>query len=237
MLFEAAAALEPWNRGALLGMADLDLRSARYEEGLEHARRALQLDTYDAGANFMAGNLYRALGREVDAREAFGWAARAVAFRTAANVRLAEIMTGAGEWGEAGRYARLALDFDRNSVPAWQLLAVLGRLSGDPAAAREAHDALLEIDPLHHFVLAERYLADATADNAAALTAAMQSEYPDQSLLELAVGYAGWGLDEDAMSVLDVAANASGGGPGRSWPAEARVQGLAKSHGWAPRCR
>ncbi len=214
-LFEAAAALEPWNRGALLGMADLDLRSARYEEGLEHARRALQLDTYDAAANFMAGNLYRALGRDVDAREAFGWAARAVAFRTAANVRLAEIMTGAGEWGEAGRYARMALDFDRNSVPAWQLLAVLGRLSGDPAAAREAHDALLEIDPLHHFVLAERYLADATADNAAALTAAMQSEYPDQSLLELAVGYAGWGLDEDAMSVLDVAANARWG---RSWP-------------------
>ena len=163
----------------------------------------------------MAGNLYRALGREVDAREAFGWAARSVAFRSAANVRLAEIMTGAGQWGEAMRYARLALDFDRNSVPAWQLLAVLGRLSGDPAAAREARDALLVIDPLHHFVLAERYLADPTADNAAALTAAMRSEYPDQSLLELAVGYAGWGLDEDAMSVLDVAANATWG---RSWP-------------------
>ncbi|MDE2981470.1 MAG: DUF5107 domain-containing protein [Gemmatimonadota bacterium] len=214
-LYEAAAALEPWNRGALLGLADLDLRSARYEEGLEHARRALQLDTYDAAANFMAGNLYRALGRDVDAREAFGWAARAVAFRTASYVRLAEIMTGAGEWGEAMRYADLALDFDRNSVPAWQLIAALGRLSGDAAAVREAHDALLEIDPLHHFVLAERYLADPTAADAAALTGAMYSEYPDQSLLELAVAYAGWGLRDDAISVLDVAASAAWE---RSWP-------------------
>ena len=218
-LFDAAAALEPWNRGALLGLADLDLRSARYEEGLEHARRALQLDTYDAEANFMAGNLYRALGRDVDARDAFGWAARAVAFRTASYVRLAEIMTGAGEWGEATRYARLALDFDRHSVPAWQLLAALGRRSGDAGAVREAHDALLGIDPLHHFVLAERYLADRTADNAAALTGAMRSEYPDQSLLELAVTYAGRGLHGDAISVLDVAAKARWERP---WPQLAR---------------
>ncbi len=206
-LFEAAAALEPWNRGVLLGLADLDLRSGRYEEGLVHARRALQLDTYDAAANFMAGNLYRALGRDVDAREAFGWAARAVAFRAASYVRLAEIMTGAGEWGEARRYAELALDFDRNSVPAWQLVATLGRLSGDGALAREALGALLAIDPLHHFVLAERYLADRGADAAAALTGAMTSEYPDQSLLELAVGYANLGLDDDAIAVLDLAAD------------------------------
>ncbi|MYB97125.1 MAG: DUF5107 domain-containing protein, partial [Gemmatimonadetes bacterium] len=95
-LFEEAAGQEPWNRGALLGLADLALRSARYEEGLEHARRALQLDTYDAAANFVAGNLYRALGRDMDARDAFGWSARAVAFRAASYVRLGEVMVGAG---------------------------------------------------------------------------------------------------------------------------------------------
>ena len=98
-LFEAAAAEEPWNRGALLGLAELALRSARYEDGLEHARRALQLDTYDAAANFMAGNLYRALGRDADARDAYGWSARAVAFRAASYIQLAEIMTGAGSGG------------------------------------------------------------------------------------------------------------------------------------------
>ena len=204
-LFEEAADAEPWNRGALLGLADLALRSARYEEGLEHARRALQLDTYDAAANFMAGNLYRALGRDTDARDAFGWSARAVGYRAASYVRLAEIMIGAGKWGEAKRYADLARDFDRNSVPAWQLLAIHGRRTGDAAGAGRAREALLEIDPLNHFVLAERYLSEPTAENAAGLTGALRSEYPEQSLLELAVGYANLALDDDAVDILNVA--------------------------------
>ena len=213
VLFEEAAGVEPWNRGALLGLADLALRSARYEEGLEHARRALQLDTYDAAANFVAGNLYRALGRDTDAREAFGWSARAVAFRAASYIRLAEIAIGAGEWGEGKRYAGLALDFDRHSVRAWQLLAITGRLSGDRDGAERAFRALLEIDPLHHFVPAERYLAAPTRENATTLLGAMRSEYPDQTLLELAVGYAGLGLDEDALSILDIATNGRGAPP------------------------
>ena len=74
-LYERVADAEPWNREALLGLGALALRSARYEEGLAHARRALQLDTYDPEANFLAGNLYRALGRRADALDSFGWAA------------------------------------------------------------------------------------------------------------------------------------------------------------------
>ncbi len=214
-LFEEALVEEPWNREALLGLADLALRSARYEDGLLLARRALQLDTYDAAANFVAGNLYRALGRDADARDAFGWSARSVAFRAASYVRLGEIMVGTGRWGEAERYAELALDFDRNSVPAWELLAIAGRRSGDRVGAEQALAALLDIDPLHHFVAAERYLSRPTAGNAAALTGAMKSEYPDQTLLELAVGYAGRGLDSDALSVLNVAATGSGEPPPR----------------------
>ena len=216
-LFEEASVEEPWNRGALLGLGALALRSARYEKGLEYANRALQLDTYDAEANFLAGNLYRAMGHSADARDAFGWAARSVAFRTAAYIQLAEIMSGAGAWGEAKRYAELALDFDRNSVPAWQLLAINGRRSGDGAGARRAHAALLEVDPLHHFVLAERYLAEPGAENAAMLTGALRSEYPDQSLLELAVSYANRGLDNDALSLLDVAKSRHDGPLVRAW--------------------
>ena len=198
-LFEEAVAAEPWNRGALLGLAALDLRSARYEEGLRWANRALQLDAYDARANFLAGNLHRALGRVADARDAFGWAARSVAYRAAAYIQLAEIMTGAREWEEARRYAELALDFDRNSVPALQLLAINGRATGDDAAARRALARLLEIDPLHHFVRAEWWLG---GGDAAPLVAALRSEYPGQTLLELAVDYAGRGMTEDAVAVL-----------------------------------
>ena len=77
-LYEPGArgrAVEP---GGIAGSRHAGLRSARHEEGLAHARRALQLDTYDPEANFLAGNLYLALGRRADALDSFGWAARSV---------------------------------------------------------------------------------------------------------------------------------------------------------------
>ena len=234
-LFAAAAATEPWNRGALLGLAALELRSARYEEGLGYAHRALQLDAYDPHANFLAGTLYRALGLVADARDAFGWSARSVSFRAASYIQLAEIMTGAGEWGEAKRYANLAVDFDRNSVPAWQLLAINGRVTGDEAGAREAQMRLLEIDPLHHFVLAERFLGEVGGDapeaaggppgfaarpEAAPLTATLRSEYPEQTLLELAVSYADRGRTGGALVLLEQLVGEAPAGPvAQAWTA------------------
>ena len=203
--FQQAADDDPWNRNVLLGLAELALRSARYEEGLAHARRALQLDTYDPKANFLAGNLYSALGRTADARDAFGWSARSMAFRAASYARLAEVATAAGAWDEAKRYAELALDFDRHSVPAWQVLAIRGRTTADHAAATHARARLLEIDPLHHFVLAEEYLAVRSAVAERRFRAALRSEYPGQTVLELAVGYVNRGLPEDALALLELA--------------------------------
>ncbi len=215
-MFEAVLDREPWNRDALLGLAELALRSGRYEDGLGHVNRALQLDTYDPKANFIAGNLYLEVGQVSDARDAFGLSARSVAYRAASYVRLAEVMIAAGEWAEAKRYAELARDFDRHSIPAWQLLALWGRRSASAAAgadgaapqtraAAQARAALLEIDPLHHFVFAEAYLADRSPTPARRLLNALRSEYPDQSLLELAVGYANRGLADDALALLELA--------------------------------
>ncbi|MDE2783544.1 MAG: DUF5107 domain-containing protein [Gemmatimonadota bacterium] len=221
-LYEEAAALEPWNRGVLLGLGGLALRSARYEDGLSYAKRALQLDTYDAEANFLAGNLYRALDMEADARDAFGWAARSVAFRAAAYVQLAEIMAGAGEWDEAERYAELAIESDRYSVPGWQLLAVAGRRTGDGASAERARSEFLGIDPLHHFVLSERYLAGPGSGSQGALIEGMRSEYPGQSLVELAIGYANLGLEDDALALLDLADELGGGPLSTAWRAHLR---------------
>ncbi|MGW8265851.1 MAG: DUF5107 domain-containing protein [Longimicrobiales bacterium] len=230
-LLDAAIAGEPWNRGALLGLAALDLRAGIPDRGLERVNRALQLDAYDAEANFLAGNLYRALQRPADARDAFGWAARSTAYRSAAYAQLAEILLGLGEWSESARYARLAIDFDRYSVPAWQALALIGRNTGDGRMAMEARDRLFAIDPLHHFVRAEEYLADHRRGISSAggrgaesgdptpltgmdrrsksLTGSLGGEYPEQTLLELAIHYANLGLREDALALLELAETAT----------------------------
>jgi len=269
-LFEDALAEEPWKSEALLGMADLSYRRGLFAEGLEYVNRALQLDAYDARANFLAGILYRALCRPADARDAFGWAARSTGFRSAAYVQLAELKVieadSQGWWrlatraraagadvdpeqfesgmpegvpppGRAGpealRYTRLALDADRQNLRAWQILAIIGRRTGDPALIQEARGELLALDPLHHFVEAERYLStqgeeaspgdEALRDEKPARTAlgAFGGEYPDQALLELAIGYANLAMDADALLLLGLAAGGGfGAGPlERAWGA------------------
>ncbi|WP_419161296.1 DUF5107 domain-containing protein [Candidatus Palauibacter sp.] len=227
-LYERAVAAEPWNREALLGLGALALRSARHEEGLAHARRALQLDTYDPEANFLAGNLYLALGRRADALDAFGWASRSVAYRAAARIRLADLALDAGDLAEARRHGALALDHDRGSIPAREVLAIAARLEGDEPGAERVLAELLELDPLNHFVLAERYLAARAAGSegeeaadveATRLTASMRSEYPGQTLLELAVGYANRGRPGDAARLLELADEVGGGPVAAAWRA------------------
>lgn len=230
-LFAEALEVEPWNRDALLGMADLSARSASYEAGLVYVGRALQLDAYDSEANFLAGVLYRALDRTADARDAFGWAARSVAYRSAAYVQLSELMIRGGNGSEAERYARLAIDYDRTSVPAWSALAVIGRRNGDRALAVEGIEELLALDPLNHLARAEQYLSSTAGsdaagrgssedeEEAAVLLRWLGGEYPDQSLLELAVGYANLGLLDDARAILALPVEPMPGAVHTAWAA------------------
>jgi tetratricopeptide (TPR) repeat protein len=204
-MLDAALKASPWHRGALLALGDLEFRRARYTDGLAHVHRALRLDTYDAEANFMAGNLYRALGKTADAREAFGWAARSMAYRSAANVQLAELALMRNDLAEGTRYARIALDFNRLNLSAWQILAMCGRKNGDNVLAREAATQLLDLDPLHHFGRAEAYLAVPSDETRAALFDGLRSEFPDQTVLEIAIGYANRGQAIDAITLLDAA--------------------------------
>jgi tetratricopeptide (TPR) repeat protein len=202
---------EPWNREALLGVAELRYRSGNLEEGLGLVNQALQLDAYDARANFLAGTHYRALGRTADARDAFGWATRSTAFRSGAYAQLAEMQVESGDWSEATRYAWMALDYDRYNVRAWEALAVIGRKSGSPALATEALEALLALDPLHHFAKSEAFLTTPTPTSRRAFLNALGGEFPDQTLLELAIGYVRLGLKKDASSLLKTGSSAGFG--------------------------
>jgi tetratricopeptide (TPR) repeat protein len=218
-LLTSALDAEPWNREALLASGDLAYRRGLYAEGLDHVNRALQLDAYDAQANFQAGTLYRALARTADARDAFGWAARSTGFRSAAYAQLAEIMIGQGSFAEAARYSRLAVDYDRYSVPGWRALAVASRLGGDAALAARAMDELATLDPLGHAALAEAHLGRRTAESARALAGSLGGEYPDQTLLELVVWYAGLGRTDDARALLDMPGGPAAGAEAQAWRA------------------
>ncbi len=216
---ESVLVEEPWNRDALLGLADLEYRRARFEAGLAHVDRALQLDAYDAGVNFTAGNLHRALGDATSAIEAYGWAARSMAFRSVSYVQLAELMLVGADRVEAERYARLAIDYDRYSLPARQVLALVARERADTVLAEEIRSGLLEIDPLHHFAAAEAYLAEPTPTSAEMLLDGLRGEYPEQVLLELAIDYLRRGAIPDARAVVELAQRRSANPLLRAWGA------------------
>jgi len=202
-MLESALSKSPWHRGALLALGDLEYRRARYHEGLAHVVRALRMDAYDSEANFIAGNLYRALGQTADARDAFGWAARSMTYRSAANVQLAELALIRADVAEAERYARIALDYNRLNLSAWEIVMLVARKTGRATQVSASSTQLLELDPLNHFVRAEAYLARPGAATLKAFIDGLRSEFPDQSVLELAIGYANRGQTADAIRLLE----------------------------------
>ncbi|MFT4604161.1 MAG: tetratricopeptide (TPR) repeat protein, partial [Rhodothermales bacterium] len=204
---------EPWHRDALVLSADLDYRAGLFDEGLERIERVRQLNAYDPQANFVAGNLYRAAGSVVDAKEAFGWAARSMAFRSAAYTQLADIALLESDWQEAEHYASLALDYDRINLQALHARAIAARHL-DQAESWTAHvKQMLSIDPLNHAARAESFLRVNSGSDGGAGSAreadrfmkSMRSEFPDQTLLEVAIGYANRGFTEDAARLLRTA--------------------------------
>ncbi len=192
---------EPWRRDGLLGMAGLEFQAARYDLALQYITRALRLDAYDAKTNFLAGNIYRALGRTNDARDSFGWAARSMGYRAAAYVYLAEIMLAENNLPEAARYAGVALDYDRYNLSAREVLAMTGRLTGDSLLASQTLEELLALDPLHHFVAIEEHISGRTELD---FDSIFRSEYPDQTVLELTIDYHRRGATDDARALLEL---------------------------------
>lgn len=205
-LLEKALAANAWHHDALITMADLEYRRARHTEGLALAQKALRLDTYDAAANMTAANLYRALGREADARDAYGWAARSLTYRTAANTALADLALARRDWSEAARYATIALDYNRLNLTAWESLAIAERKTGEEGRAADALREIEALDPLSHFVRAERHLG-LPGPSTAKFRDGLRSEFPDESVMELAAGYVRRGLPQDAAAILTAGAS------------------------------
>ncbi|MDP6499546.1 MAG: DUF5107 domain-containing protein [Candidatus Marinimicrobia bacterium] len=184
------------------GMADLNYRKGKYRKGLSAIKKILAVNGYDAEANFIAGNIYRAKGMYHDAREAFGWAARSLAFRSAAYTQMAEISLIERQYSLAVEYANQALDFNRYNINAYQVKAIAYRKLENKKGTSETLNQLLGIDPLHHFANLERYFLNPSGNNWDRYSNFIQNEYPDQIHLELAISYHNRGLNEEAITLL-----------------------------------
>ena len=106
-LFEEVLDKNPNHLNANKGMADLYYRNGQYADGINSIRKNLQMNAYDAESNFLAGNLYRALNQITNAKEAYGWAARSMEYRSSAFAQIAEIYLIEKKWKLAIEYLSL----------------------------------------------------------------------------------------------------------------------------------
>ena len=198
MKFEQCLEQDPSHVEARVELAGILLRNTEYQEAQKHAKIALSIDTYRPMSNYVAANIYRALGDYVNAMESFGWAARSLEYRSAAYTQMAEMTLAKGKLLESKELASKALDFNRYNISALQVLAVVARKTDNQEQALSVLGTLLQIDPLNHLGHYEMalYHQDYPVEDH------FRSELVQQTYLELAITYFNMGQRDTAIEIF-----------------------------------
>jgi tetratricopeptide (TPR) repeat protein len=193
---------EPYYLPALSRTAELYFRRGEYKTALKYTKKALAVSTYDPEANFIYGAAQKQMGRTLDAKDGFGWAARSMALRSAAYNQLAAVELKENHLERARYYAVRSLDFNRRNLESYKILAVAARLENKTEEARKTLLRIEAIDPLDHFVRFETYLLEGGDKSLDQFKTMIQNELPQETYLELALKYVDIGRIQEGISVL-----------------------------------
>ena len=202
--FDAALDKDPAYTSAYVGLADLHYRRGEYEIAHEFARTALSHNTYDSDANQMYGVIMDRLGETVKALEAYGWAARSPKYRSGAYASMAELYLKSGRPERAEEFAIRSLESNKQNINSYKALAVSYRKQQKLQEARSVLETMLEVDPLNHFARFEQYLLEPNDRRFEEFSSHIRNEFPHETYLELAVYYDKLGLNNDAVTLLQL---------------------------------
>jgi len=196
---------EPGHLRALTRLAELELRAARPEIALNYARQALMIDTYDPAANFVYGAINRRLGLFADALDGFSWASRSLDYRSAAYTEMAEIFFLKKDFWRAKEYLNRALAAESYNLAAREIGLIMRRQEGQKEAAAKEISDILSLEPLNHLARFEAYKLNPSEATKQAFISAITNELPHETYLELAFRYKQLGLDDEAVTLLELA--------------------------------
>ena len=199
--------IDPSHQEGLLKMAGLEYRKTNYDKALKYVNRVLKLDTYNTEANYLAGIIYRSLNDTINALESFGWAARSIKYRSVSYAQMAEIYFFVQNFEKVEQYANKALDYNTYNLNARKIKLLLHRKNNNSNAFNQEYDELIRIDPLNHFALLESQFQSGRAS--ISMPKEISNEFPDESILELAIYYKGIGLVQEAMEILKLSKTAN----------------------------
>ncbi len=188
--------------GALTDLAELHYRSGLYDSSLMYLNKVLRHDTYHPKANYLAGICYKAKGDLINAIESFGWAGRAMEFRSVAYAHMASIKIQETNYHLAEHYAQQSLSYNKYNFNALHELAVIYRKLNNREKGEKILNEILQYDPLNHFAQHENSLLTKSANDLQTFKDLVRGEFPYQTYLEIALEYVSLGLKHDAIDLL-----------------------------------
>ncbi len=194
---------EPLHLKALERVAELYARRGEIDKALAYTRQVLKVDTYSPGCNFIYGNLQKIKGNLTDARDGFRWSMRSLEYQAASLQLLAEISLMEGNPESAHKLAEKSLAYNSLNLNAYKTLAIAQRKLNKHTKAEEILAEILELDPLDHFALFERYLLKPGV-GLANFNNSFKNEMANEEYLELGLYYSNMDLYYESKQVLEL---------------------------------
>jgi tetratricopeptide (TPR) repeat protein len=188
---------------ALERVAELYARRGEFDKALHYTRKVLEVNTYSPGANFIYGNLQKRKGNFTDAEDGFRWAMRSLEYHSASLQLLAEIRLMEGRPELAHKLAERSLTYNSLNRNSYKIMAIAQRKLNNRKYAEQILTDLLEIDPLDHFALFERYLLKQDAGMLSAFNNSFKSEMAREEYLELGLFYEKLDMRDEVIEVLE----------------------------------
>ncbi len=192
---------EPLYLKAMERVAELFARSGEFDLAIQYAKNALEINAYLPGANFVYGYVNKMQGNYTDAKDGFGWAMRSLEYRSASYQQLAEISLTENNFRLSLEQVEKSLLFNNLNLNSYKIKAIAQRKMSKNKQANETLNRLLEVDPLSHFALFEKYLLK--TENLNTFNNSFKSEMLRDEYLELGLFYNSVGLPDEAIEVLE----------------------------------
>lgn len=203
--YEKSLAIDRWFVPTLNGLSFINYRKTNYNQALQFAREALSVDTYDASANMNYALSSLALGDTISAIDGFSVASGQIAQRSAAYNGLASIFIQKKQYEKSLQYIEKSLLANGLGLEASQLKILALRKLGKIQEYNELLSKMESTDPLNHFIRAERWLTQPSAETEKVLKQHITNELPVETWLNMALWYVAKGNLQDALKLLSIA--------------------------------
>ncbi len=150
---------QPDQRKAELGIGYYYLQLGAFDEANEIADKWLKADNKDADALTLKATVFQALQEIEKAKQTYQEALSIDPEHQRANVLYAQILTNAGEWEEAFKYAYKAKQLSPNDKSATKLLYITSKQANKTAELLELINALLSQDPNNLDLIPQKAMA------------------------------------------------------------------------------